>query len=633
MPGRDELLEQNRNSGTKTPTQVNEEINQEETADVPNAEKSLANSHRSLFGGNLEVAEYLKSVMFASGGPNNDGSMRNSVAYIEYWKRGTSGQSDGGSGGGAGSTGGVSPGQVGTNSTVELGTELSQVFNDPPPLRFPDPYINPIPGLVPSSYQVSDSYYNNSTVSIAPAPYDITQFSSSAAASNLVDPLFVSPNTSRQQSIEAVTPKTGSGDAGSTTTQQTTSTTSPQPTTTGTGGTASTAFQTPTATTYKSANPSGSNTNVLPKGSSPYSTPNNGPSLSKVPYSGVTGSTAAAGSGRISPVGAKQPGRWQFLFNPSEIEIEAGPEYKVAETWGVSDKQNSGQPLSWSHNKNAQLKFNSVLLNGYVFGKQVEELEQGIFELFMARDGGGQAGPPVLQFVWGQKIFGPCVIKDISIKEKMWDSGLVVNAEMSFTLEQVPEWTIDDGFIDVARPGKLPNVYDPVPEAKTPTDSRYPPAPVLPPPGQDPPKTDQKNTPPPQAPAPSPTQPNLKTKCDNLKLAVRDLYKIASTPNILGVPLDTPKSTEERLAEYKRNYDFANAFKITPLNVPVEYTPDVIRKNIDKEWKNLSTQAGVTTSPLPYIYYPTYKANQWISSGVSYLIGNLEKTQIPKNCK
>jgi hypothetical protein len=101
-----------------------------------------------------------------------------------------------------------------------------------------------------------------------------------------------------------------------------------------------------------------------------------------------------------------------------------------------------------------------VLLNGYVFGRKVEELEQGIFELFMARDGEGQAGPPILEFVWGKRVFGPCVIKDISIKEKMWDEGMVVNAELSFTLEQIPEWTINDGYVDVARPGRIPMVYD-----------------------------------------------------------------------------------------------------------------------------------------------------------------------------
>lgn len=152
---------------------------------------------------------------------------------------------------------------------------------------------------------------------------------------------------------------------------------------------------------------------------------------------------------------------WQFLFNPSELELEVGPEFKNAETWGVSDKGNSGQPLHWSHNKNALLKFNSVLLNGFVFGRKVEALEQGLIELFMARDGDGQHGPHVLEFVWGKRVFGPCVIKNVNIKEKMWDEGEVVNAEVSFTLEQVPEWTINDGFVDVARPGRLGTIGDP----------------------------------------------------------------------------------------------------------------------------------------------------------------------------
>jgi hypothetical protein len=155
-------------------------------------------------------------------------------------------------------------------------------------------------------------------------------------------------------------------------------------------------------------------------------------------------------------IGSLEEGVWQFLFNPSELSLKAGPDYNKAQTWGVSEKENSGQPLSWRSNKNAELKFNRVLLNGYVFGRRVEELEQGLFDLFMARDGGGQDGPDVLEFVWGQKVFGPCVIKDVEITEKAWDGGLVVNAEVSFTLEQIPEWTINDGAVSVYNPSQLP---------------------------------------------------------------------------------------------------------------------------------------------------------------------------------
>lgn len=189
---------------------------------------------------------------------------------------------------------------------------------------------------------------------------------------------------------------------------------------------------------------------------------------SGIVYSGVFANQG--GRGVQSKVGSLTPGQWQFLFNPSELELVVGPEFKTSETWGVSDKANSGQPLHWTHNKNAQLKFNSVLLNGYVFGRQVEELEQGLIDLFMARDGEGQYGPDILEFVWGRRIFGPCVIKDISIKEKMWDEGMVVNAELSFTLEQIPEWTINDGYVDVARPGRLPLIYDST-ELQTPAES------------------------------------------------------------------------------------------------------------------------------------------------------------------
>jgi hypothetical protein len=177
-----------------------------------------------------------------------------------------------------------------------------------------------------------------------------------------------------------------------------------------------------------------------------------GPRRPSPPYLGQAQAPKNSSSG-----GLQGEMMWQFLFNPSELELDAGPEFKSAETWAVSDKANSGQPLHWSHNKNAQLKFNSVLLNGFVFGRKVEELEQGLIELFMARDGVGQHGPHVLEFVWGKRTFGPCVIKSIVVKEKMWDEGEVVNAELSFTLEQVPEWTINDGaYVDIARPGRQP---------------------------------------------------------------------------------------------------------------------------------------------------------------------------------
>lgn len=150
-------------------------------------------------------------------------------------------------------------------------------------------------------------------------------------------------------------------------------------------------------------------------------------------------------------------GMWQFLFNPSEIALSAGPKFKTTETWGVSDEANSGQPLHWTNNKNTTLQFSKVLLNGYIFGKKVESLEQGLFKLFLENPtNDAKHGPKVLEFVWGKRSFGPCVIKDIRVNEKMWDEGCLVSADVSFTLEKVPEWTINDGQVSTFDPTAHP---------------------------------------------------------------------------------------------------------------------------------------------------------------------------------
>lgn len=168
----------------------------------------------------------------------------------------------------------------------------------------------------------------------------------------------------------------------------------------------------------------------------------------------------------ISP---RTDGAWQFLFNPSELTLTAGPEYSKSETWGVMDNKEAGVPLQFNRMKNPQLKFNGIKLNGYVFGRQVEDLEQGLFKLMMTAggaDNGASAGPQVLEFVWGKKTFGPCVIKDISITEKMWDNGLLVNADLNFVLEKIPEWTVNDGQVSVYAPYTKPTQTAPEEQKK-----------------------------------------------------------------------------------------------------------------------------------------------------------------------
>jgi len=186
------------------------------------------------------------------------------------------------------------------------------------------------------------------------------------------------------------------------------------------------------------------------------------------PVSGKTYSANPSGALATTPFVIPSEAVWTFLFNPEELQLSSGPDFNRAETWGVSDPANSGQPLSWRSNKNRKLTFGKVLLHGYSFGKRVDSLERGLQELFTARDGeNGADGPPVLEFVWGKRVFGPCVIQNVQVREKAWDNGLLVNAEVSFELEQVPEWTINDGFVDVLRPGRQSTVNDPLVPAST----------------------------------------------------------------------------------------------------------------------------------------------------------------------
>lgn len=426
MPGREDLIQQNRAAVRARVESAGEQAS-------TGGEKPVYSSHRSLLGGNLDVASALESIEFAVKGPLGDGALRNSVAYIRYWSR---------------------PGSKATAETSSQTVDATQI----------DPALDP---QLQTAEQLRNAWYDGGELPDDTFIEYSTSLPNEADASdwytvstgverdedgNIIrgvsQTVFTPANTDRQKALAQEIPTT-KVDTGAVNTNIVGSSSEVD-----TGAVSSNVSRQSGVGQLKPANPNGFVNTVSRIGRSVLGIP-----PSQIGYQGIAGA-AQGGKAPLASGGTLSKGMWQFLFNPSELEIVAGPEFKAAETWGVSDKANSGQPLNWSHNKNTELKFNSVLLNGYVFGRKVEELEQGIFELFMARDGEGQAGPPILEFVWGKRVFGPCVIKEISIKEKMWDEGMVVNAELSFTLEQIPEWTINDGYVDVARPGRIPMVYD-----------------------------------------------------------------------------------------------------------------------------------------------------------------------------
>jgi hypothetical protein len=456
MPGRDELLQQNRSAVKARIESAGEEAS-------TGGQKPVYSSHRSLLGGNLDVASALESIEFAIKGPLGDGALRNSVAYIRYWNRpGSKSTAEN-----SAQTVDATQLDPGTDPQSELNRAINERYGVEREGAQIIEYTDDLTAAVVTREDGTADYISTEVLDTSDGRVVQTNIDSNTLIldddGNILEgtretrfakyneQLSVDPTQQkeRQTALSSQVPTTKPTGvnqsqlniANSSQKKETQTSTSGDYRTSGVGQ-------------LKPANPNGFVNTVSNIGRNVLGIP-----PSQIGYSGMAGK-AQMGKAAVAAGGTLAKGMWQFLFNPSELEIEAGPEFRTAETWGVSDKANSGQPLNWSHNKNTQLKFNSVLLNGYVFGRKVEELEQGIFELFMARDGEGQAGPPILEFVWGKRVFGPCVIKDISIKEKMWDEGMVVNAELSFTLEQIPEWTINDGYVDVARPGRIPMVYD-----------------------------------------------------------------------------------------------------------------------------------------------------------------------------
>ena len=427
MPGRDELIQQNiaRASAAAAAPQPQESQGQ--------SSLSGGAAPRSFFGGNFEVYSALDRVEFQGGA--GDFSMRGNVAYIRLWKRGGSVQQ----------TSVAAPTQ---DIEVDYSDAISKDLDERLGVERENLGENQV-----VEYTPGQSSYAIITGDVA------RDDDGNIVGGGTIETTFLPPpDIQKQKALSSQTPTSS--------TNTSNNATAIPPTTLA----SSASSLNPAVGSVKSANPNGFVNAIGAVGRALIGLPQTSPS-----YSG--GANASKSPATQAPSGEMM---WQFLFNPSELELEVGPEFKNSETWGVSDKSNSGQPMHWSHNKNAQLKFNSVLLNGYLFGRKVEVLEQGLIELFMARDGEGQHGPHVLEFVWGKRVFGPCMIKNINIKEKMWDEGEVVNAEVSFTLEQVPEWTINDGFVDVARPGRLATIGDPTQPGPVPAPSPVAPAPAAP---------------------------------------------------------------------------------------------------------------------------------------------------------
>ena len=388
---------------------------------------------KNLFGGNLDVISTLQNIDFD---PNVDGSLRNAIAYIQPWTRlATSGKTQAGN----------SPESVPVDDS--LNSLLSNVWDNLDLFKDAD-----LPSIDPSllgTYDISNGFPSfNADKSI----WETSNFNyfndlDLGSYSDFKGKTFSSPIYDQFSSDGNKETSSAQLKQDSLKVDNATSTLAPIVPSLGSpadfealGKSIGAAVASPGP--VFSGNPSGGLLAQVGNLARSFGV-DAGSGASRDLSSSQPKSSSLAGQ----PIGSSS-GKWQFLFNPSQLTLSVGPNFKAAETWGVGDEPNAGQPLHWTSYKNPELKFSKVLLNGYVFGRRVEELEQGLIKLFMENPtNDAKHGPRVLEFVWGKKTFGPCIIKDVRINQKMWDEGLLVNAEVDFTLVRVPEWTINDGYV------------------------------------------------------------------------------------------------------------------------------------------------------------------------------------------
>lgn len=594
---------------------------------------------RNLFGGNIDVIAKLEDIVFEKFG---DGAMRNSIAYIVPWKRtGVTTKTQ---------ASGSDASMPRTNALGEIAFDLGTDFSFNPKNFDPSLYENINLEYHPtflefdaegSLWKESDAFPTYSVTSLLDQKGGINSSDYTLAFQSKEDGT-VEPKTStaqeKQKKLGSEIPvgwrqgiMTGAGFLADTLIKDRRAGNIVQTVI----GQAGRLTDTPSGPIYI-ANPIGNLINQgldyatmfglnVPRGLTTTVEPD---LQSRAPKGGEVKNKGGAA--------AAEEGAWQFLFNPEQLNLSVGPEFKATETWGVSDEANAGQPLHWSNHKNPELKFNKVLLNGYVFGKQVEDLEQGLIELFMSNGSNTKHGPQVLEFVWGKKSFGPCVIKDIQITEKMWDDGLLVNAEVSFTLIKVPEWTINDGQVTTYNPSEEQTLVAPtggptgvgstvgIGSTAPPADSKDKPATGEPPskkPGQ-------------------PTKQEIAKKCINLKNTNSNLEQIQETYNVFGLYRGDAKQAKERLRKYKLMYDLAELNKIRDFNLTVpqgsktqlgftggNFSPARIESGANKQWKKA---AG--SNPLTDANYPDEYVNDAIGTGVGYLRGSINNQVNSSTC-
>lgn len=128
---------------------------------------------------------------------------------------------------------------------------------------------------------------------------------------------------------------------------------------------------------------------------------------------------------------------FEFLVNPEEINLSFSSKWNESGAVGVPK-----QTLQWSHGTNTVIALNDLVMDthrtpvpGGGQGLSIAPLLDKLKRLKDREE--GQRQPPILYFVHGGRLIGPCVLTDCTIKESAWIGGFPTEARVNIELKEI----------------------------------------------------------------------------------------------------------------------------------------------------------------------------------------------------
>lgn len=98
----------------------------------------------------------------------------------------------------------------------------------------------------------------------------------------------------------------------------------------------------------------------------------------------------------------------------------------------------STQAKQYYHTEGRELQVEGLLMETFRLGRSLRPILEQLQALLVPDVANQSLAPKVLNFIWGNQSFRPCVLTDINWTETSWLNGEPATVELSMSLEEIP---------------------------------------------------------------------------------------------------------------------------------------------------------------------------------------------------